>query len=98
MWLQQSEALGLRWQVVDLERGTLKVHYQLQRLNGEVRLIEPKTKLSRRMLASRIPSRQPSKAIRPDRRRRRSWSPADDGKSGGSSSRRRSGHRSMRAT
>ena len=30
--LRQGEALGLRWQFVDLERGELRVWYQLQRL------------------------------------------------------------------
>jgi hypothetical protein len=47
--LRQGEALGLRWQDVDLEKGTLKVTYQLQRLNGTVKLVEPKINLSRRI-------------------------------------------------
>lgn len=50
MGLRQGEALGLRWQDVDLDRGSLKVAYQLQRINGEAKLVEPKTKLSRRSL------------------------------------------------
>src|SRR5712692_4342044 len=49
--LRQGEALGLRWQDVDLELGTLRVTKQLQRINGEFQLVEPKTKRSRRMLA-----------------------------------------------
>ena len=50
--LRQGEALGLRWQDVDLEAGTLRVRYSLQRMPGRgVELVEPKTTRSRRMLA-----------------------------------------------
>ena len=51
MGLRQGEALGLRWEDVDLEEGVLHVRYQLQRLNGKVQLVEPKTAMSRRTLA-----------------------------------------------
>ena len=51
MGLRQGEALGLRWQDVDLERGTLQVNKQLQRIDSEFRLLEPKTQRSRRTLA-----------------------------------------------
>ncbi len=51
MGLRQGEALGLRWQDVDLQLGTLQVTKQLQRMNGEFQLVEPKTKRSRRTLA-----------------------------------------------
>lgn len=51
MGLRQGEALGLRWQDVDLRLGTLRVAKQLQRINGEFQLVEPKTKRSRRILA-----------------------------------------------
>jgi integrase len=51
MGLRQGEALGLRWQDVDLQLGTLRVAKQLQRINGEFQLVEPKTKRSRRILA-----------------------------------------------
>ena len=40
--LRLGEALGLRWQDVDLDAGTLTVRYQVQRLKGEPRLVEPK--------------------------------------------------------
>ncbi len=49
--LRQGEALGLRWQDIDLELGTLSVTKQLQRVAGEFQLVEPKTKRSRRTLA-----------------------------------------------
>src|SRR5262249_46507331 len=49
--LRQGEALGLRWQDVDLEAGTRRVAVALQRINGQPpRLVEPKTKQSRRTL------------------------------------------------
>lgn len=49
--LRQGEALGLRWQDVDLETRTLTVRYQLQRVDGKPMLVEPKTPKSRRTLA-----------------------------------------------
>jgi integrase len=48
--LRQGEALGLRWQDVDLDRGTLTVNVTLQRINGAFVLAEPKTARSRRTL------------------------------------------------
>jgi len=51
MGLRQGEALGLRWQDVDLDLGLLTVSKQLQRFDGEFRLVEPKTRRSRRTLA-----------------------------------------------
>jgi integrase len=51
MGLRQGEALGLRWEEVDLEMGYLRVSKQLQRFDGQTRLVEPKTSRSRRTLA-----------------------------------------------
>ena len=51
MGLRQGEALGLCWKEVDLEMGYLRVSRQLQRFDGETRLVEPKTARSRRTLA-----------------------------------------------
>jgi integrase len=51
MGLRQGEALGLRWQDVDLELGYLHVRKQLQRFDGQFQLVEPKTPRSRRMIA-----------------------------------------------
>jgi integrase len=49
--LRQGEALGLRWEDVDLEAGTLTVRKTLQRIDGEFELVEPKTVRSRRTIA-----------------------------------------------
>lgn len=51
MGLRQGEALGLRWQDVDLEMGYLRISKQLQRIEGKFELVEPKTHRSRRTLA-----------------------------------------------
>ncbi len=49
--LRQGEALGLRWQDVDFDGGVLHVRVALQRVRGEpARLVEPKTRQSRRTL------------------------------------------------
>ena len=48
--LRQGEALGLRWQDVDLDRGRIKVVHQLQRVNGKLELVDLKTDLRRRTL------------------------------------------------
>ena len=48
MGLRQGEALGLRWQDVDLELGYVRVVKQLQRIDRKLQLVEPKTKRSRR--------------------------------------------------
>lgn len=54
--LRQGELLGLRWQDVDLEAGTLRITQALQRVRDRdgttaVRLVEPKTKRSKRTIA-----------------------------------------------
>lgn len=51
MGLRQGEALGLTWQDVDLETGTLYVREQLQRVDGVLRRVPLKTERSRRTLA-----------------------------------------------
>lgn len=48
--LRQGEALGLRWQDIDLTAGTLTVRVQLQRIGRARVLVEPKTARSRRTL------------------------------------------------
>jgi len=48
--LRQGEALGLRWQDLDLDNRTLRVNTALQRIDGKVQLVEPKTSRSRRTL------------------------------------------------
>jgi len=52
--LRQGEALGLRWEDVDLGAGTLRVRHQLQRIDGKLTLVPPKTERSRRTLVMPI--------------------------------------------
>ena len=49
--LRRGELLGLRWEDVDLDEATLIVRRSLQRLNGRLVLVEPKTKRSYRQVA-----------------------------------------------
>lgn len=44
--LRQGEVLGLRWEDVDLAAGVIRVNKALQRVNGKLVLVEPKTKTS----------------------------------------------------
>ncbi len=46
--LREGEALGTRWTDIDLDAGTLSIQRTLQRIDGEWRFLEPKTKRSRR--------------------------------------------------
>lgn len=48
--LRQGEALGLRWEHVDLEAGVLAVRQTLERGGSEPRFGEPKTERSRRAI------------------------------------------------
>src|SRR3712207_2317620 len=48
--LRRGEVLGLRWQDIDLERGTLRITLNLQFIEGRLVLLHPKTAGSRRML------------------------------------------------
>lgn len=48
--LRLGEALGLRWNDVDFETGTLYVRNQLQRVDGKLTLVEPKTKKAKRSI------------------------------------------------
>ena len=48
--MRQGEVLGLCWDAVDLDAGTIRVVRNLQRVNGRPRLVEPKTRRSRRTL------------------------------------------------
>ena len=48
--LRQGEALGLRWQDVDLEHRRLHVLQALQRVDGTLQLVETKTTRSRRTI------------------------------------------------
>jgi integrase len=46
----QGEALGLRRQDVDLDRGRMRVVHQLQRVDSKLTLVDLKAELSRRTL------------------------------------------------
>ncbi len=48
--LRLGEASGLRWVDVDFEQGVIRISVALQRVEGKLRLVEPKTKLSKRSL------------------------------------------------
>lgn len=49
--LRQGEALGLQWEDVDLESGAVTIRHQLQRVDGRLQLVEPKSDQSRRSIA-----------------------------------------------
>jgi integrase len=49
--LRQGELMGLRWADVDLDEAQLRVTFTLQRFDGEYRLVEPKSRTSRRTVA-----------------------------------------------
>jgi integrase len=48
--LRRSEALGLQWSDIDLDRGILSVRTGLHRVAGELQLMETKTRRSRRTI------------------------------------------------
>jgi integrase len=49
--LRQGELLGLSWDDVDLDAGTLTVRHALQRVEGTLVLVEPKSATSHRTIA-----------------------------------------------
>jgi integrase len=46
--LRQGEILGLSWRDIDFETGVLNVRHALQRVNGKLIKVEPKSASSRR--------------------------------------------------
>jgi integrase len=50
MGLRRGEALGLRWDDIDIEARTLRIQEALQRVHGALTLVETKTRASRRPL------------------------------------------------
>ncbi len=46
--MRQGELLGLQWEDIDLDRGTVQIRHQLHELAGQHALVEPKTAKSRR--------------------------------------------------
>jgi integrase len=53
--LRRGEALALRWDHLDLDKGTLAVRGTLGRVNGALRVTEPKTARSRRSVPLAVP-------------------------------------------
>ncbi len=49
--LRRGEALGLRWQDIDLDQRVLTVNQTVQRVSGKLRFLEPKTEHSRRTIS-----------------------------------------------
>jgi integrase len=49
--LRRGEALGLRWNDIDLDGRTLTVSQTVQRTNGKLQFLEPKTQRSRRTIS-----------------------------------------------
>ena len=49
--LRQGELLGLSWADVDLELGTIRVRQALQRVDGRLVLVEPKSATSHRLVS-----------------------------------------------
>jgi integrase len=48
--MRRGEILGVRWTDIDLDKGTLRVTQQLQRIGGKLAFVEPKSEKSRRTL------------------------------------------------
>ena len=48
--LRRGELLGLRWEDIDLDTGTLEVVQTLQRIGGALRFVRPKTEDSARTI------------------------------------------------
>ena len=48
--MRQGEILGLRWPDIDIDHARLTVKHSLIRLSKEVRLVEPKTESSKRVV------------------------------------------------
>jgi integrase len=49
--MRRGEVLGLRWSAVDLDAGLIRVVSTLQRIDGRLQQVEPKTDRSRRTVA-----------------------------------------------
>ena len=74
--MRRGEALGLRWEDVDLEKGVIHVRQQLQRINGELKATEVKTDRSRRSINLAEPTVVALKEHKAAQKRERLASPA----------------------
>jgi integrase len=80
--LRRGELLGLRWADVDLDGGELHVRQAVQRVGGQLRFTEPKTRHSRRTIplpALALDSLREHKHVR----RQIGWPPAPAGETRG---------------
>lgn len=48
--IRRGEALGLRWEDVDLKKGVISIRQQLQRIDGQLKATDVKTEKSRRSI------------------------------------------------
>jgi integrase len=48
--MRRGEALGLRWENIDLKKGVISIRQQLQRIDGQLKITEVKTEKSRRAI------------------------------------------------
>lgn len=67
--MRESEVLGLTWDNVDFEGGTILISRQLQRIDGEYRFTTPKNGKSRRI----TPAPYVMDVLRDQRRRQAEW-------------------------
>ncbi len=74
--MRRGEALGLRWEDVDLKKGVISVRQQLQRINGELKATEVKTERSRRSINLAKPTVVALKEHKVTQKRERLESPA----------------------
>jgi integrase len=74
--MRRGEALGLRWEDVDLKKGVIAVRQQLQRINGELKTTEVKTERSRRSINLAKPTVTALKQHKAAQKRERLVSPA----------------------
>lgn len=74
--MRRGEALGMRWEDVDLKKGVISVRQQLQRINGELKATEVKTDRSRRSINLAKPTVVALKDHKTAQKRERLASPA----------------------
>ncbi|WP_219912511.1 site-specific integrase [Nonomuraea fuscirosea] len=94
--LRRGELLGLRWDDVDFANGLLAVRQTLQRADGSLQFVDPKTDRSRRV----VPAPEPTLAVLRKHKRAQAAEQLAAGKrwqNFGSFSRPRSEHPSNRA-
>ena len=74
--MRRGEAIGLRWEDVNLKKGVISVRQQVQRINGELKATEVKTERSRRSINLAKPTVMALKEHQTVQKRERLASPA----------------------